>query len=220
MISYEVPLILSTVTVVMIAGSLSPVKIVDTQAGSLTHWFVFTPWGVAGFLVFIIAATAESNRSPFDLPESESEIVAGYFLEYSGFKFAMFFIAEYFGMFAAGGMAATLFLGGWHAPAQWLAWIPSWIWFFTKTMAFIFFLIWIRGTLPRLRQDQLMNFGWKFMLPMALVNLVAAGCWHFIGAGAIRWLVCAGIVLGSYVLLGRGLISNQKLGKRTYRYAE
>jgi len=220
MISYEIPLILSTVTVVMIVGSLSPVKIVEAQAGWLPNWFVFTPWGLAGFLIFITAATAESNRSPFDLPESESEIVAGYFLEYSGFKFAIFFMAEYFGMFAAGGMAATLFLGGWHAPFSWLAWIPSWVWFFSKTMGFIFFLIWIRGTLPRLRQDQLMNFAWKFMLPMALINLVAAAMWHYIGEGWARWIVCGTIVVGPYLLFGKALQSKTKFARRTYRFAE
>lgn len=223
MISYEIPLILSTVTVVMIVGTLSPTKIAEAQQtyhGLLPDWFVFTPWGLAGFLLFITAATAESNRSPFDLPEGESEIVAGYFLEYSGFKFAIFFMAEYFGMFAAGGMAATLFLGGYAAPVAWLTWIPSWVWFFTKAMGFIFFLIWIRGTLPRLRQDQLMNFAWKFMLPMALINLVAAALWHYLPAGLPRWLVCGAVVIGPYLLLGRGLMQHQHIGKREYRYAE
>ena len=119
MISYEVPLIISTITVVMMVGSLSTVKIVEAQAdyfGQLPHWHVFTPWGFAGFILFLIAAMAESNRSPFDLPEGESEIVAGYFIEYSGFKFALFFLAEYLGMFAVSGLAITLFLGGWTAP--------------------------------------------------------------------------------------------------------
>jgi NADH-quinone oxidoreductase subunit H len=223
MISYEVPLILSAVTVVMMAGSLSPVKIVARQLtyhGLLPDWYVFTPWGLAGFLLFITAATAESNRAPFDLPEGESEIIAGYFLEYSGFKFAIFFMAEYFGMFAAGGMAATLFLGGYAAPAAWLLWIPSWIWFFTKTMGFIFLLIWVRGTVPRLRMDQLMNFAWKFMLPMALINIVAAAAWRFVPPGAPRWIVCATIIAGPYVWLGRGLSGKGRLAKRTYRYAE
>ena len=223
MISYEVPLILSAVTVVMMAGSLSPVDIVAKQLtynGLLPDWYVFTPWGLAGFLLFITAATAESNRSPFDLPEGESEIIAGYFLEYSGFKFAIFFMAEYFGMFAAGGMAATLFLGGYAAPVQWLDWIPSWVWFFTKMMGFIFLLIWVRGTVPRLRMDQLMNFAWKFMLPMALINIVAAAAWHFVPAGASRWIVCATIIVGPYLLLGRGLIGKGKLAKRVYRFAE
>ncbi len=170
--------------------------------------------------MFITAAAAESNRSPFDLPEGESEIVAGYFLEYSGFKFAIFFMAEYFGMFAAGGMAATLFLGGYGAPLSWLAWIPTWIWFFTKVMACIFLLIWVRGTVPRLRMDQLMNFAWKFMLPMTLINLVVAGVWHFMGAGVARWIVCAAMVVVPYIALCRGLFRQKNIAKRLYRYAD
>src|SRR5277367_6209551 len=135
MISYEVPLILASVTVIMAAGSLSTVAIVERQAGYtgiLPHWFVFTPWGFAGFILFMIAATAESNRSPFDLPEGESEIIAGYYTEYSGFKFALFFLGEYLGMFAISGLGITLFLGGWAAPFSTLNVIPSWAWFFGK----------------------------------------------------------------------------------------
>src|SRR5579862_3219715 len=135
MISYEVPMILSAVTVVMIAGSLSTTRIVDAQAGYsgwLPHWFILSPWGFAGFVLFLIAAAAESNRSPFDLPEGESEIIAGYYIEYSGFKFALFFLGEYVGMFAISGLAITLFLGGWSAPVSFLSWIPSYLWFFAK----------------------------------------------------------------------------------------
>lgn len=223
MISYEVPLILSTVAVVMAAGTLSPTDIVQRQQGYswwVPHWYLLTPWGFAAFLLFIIAATAESNRSPFDLPEGESEIVAGYFLEYSGFKFAIFFMAEYFGMFAAGGMAATLFLGGYGAPVPWLSFIPTWLWFFGKILGFIFFLIWLRGTLPRLRQDQLMNFAWKFMLPMALINILAAGLWRFMPVGVIRWLGCSALIVGAYIWLGWGLMEGKKLEKRKYRYAD
>src|SRR5689334_15557727 len=189
MISYEVPLILSAVTVIMIVGSLSTTKIVNAQAGFsgwLPHWFVLTPWGFAGFILFLIAATAESNRSPFDLPEGESEIIAGYYVEYSGFKFALFFLGEYIGMFAVGGMAITLFLGGWHAPLSFLTWIPSYVWFFAKLFCFVALLIWVRGTLPRLRIDQLMNFAWKFMLPMALINILVAAIWHFMPTGGAR----------------------------------
>src|SRR5437764_2383954 len=174
MISYEVPLILSAITTIMIAGSLSTVKIVEAQAGYsgwLPHWFVLTPWGLAGFILFMIAATAESNRSPFDLPEGESEIIAGYYLEYSGFKFALFFLGEYIGMFAVSGLAITLFLGGWHAPFSFLTWVPSYLWFFTKLMALIARFIWVLGILPRLRMDQLMNFAWKFMLPMGVISI-------------------------------------------------
>jgi len=223
MISYEVPLILSSVTVIMIVGSLSTTKIVNAQAGFsgwLPNWFVLTPWGLAGFILFMIAAAAESNRSPFDLPEGESEIIAGYYIEYSGFKFALFFLGEYIGLFAVSGLAITLFLGGWRAPLPFLTWIPSYIWFFAKLLGLIALFIWVRGTLPRLRMDQLMNFAWKFMLPMALVNLLAAGVWYLMEPGFARWAVCLLIVLGPYVMLGRSLSEHKQFGKRIYRYAE
>jgi len=227
MISYEIPLILSTVTVIMIVGSLSTTKIVDAQAGfhsiGLPNWFVFTPWGFAGFVLFMIAATAETNRSPFDLPEGESEIIAGYYIEYSGFKFALFFLGEYMGLFAISGLGITLFLGGWHAPLAILEFVPSWMWFFAKLLVLIFGFIWIRGTLPRLRMDQLMNFAWKFMLPMALINIISAAVWHFMlpeRAPWERWLVGIALLVGPYLLLGRGLMEGKKLEKRTYRFAE
>jgi NADH-quinone oxidoreductase subunit H len=223
MISYEVPLILSAVGVIMIAGSLSTVSIVEAQtgyAGIVPRWFVFTPWGFAGFILFMIAAMAESNRSPFDLPEGESEIIAGYYTEYSGFKFALFFLGEYIGMMAMSGMAVTLFLGGWNAPASFLGWVPSYVWFFAKLMALICGFIWARGTLPRLRMDQLMNFAWKFMLPMALVNLVAAGLWHFMSPGIARWVACLTLVAGPYLTLGPVLFTHKHFGKRTYRFAD
>lgn len=222
MISYEVPLILASVTVIMATGSLSTVAIVEKQAGYsgvMPHWFVFTPWGFAGFVLFMIAATAESNRSPFDLPEGESEIIAGYYTEYSGFKFALFFLGEYLGMFAISGLGITLFLGGWTAPFSFLTWVPSYLWFFAKLLGLIVMFIWIRGTLPRLRMDQLMNFAWKFMLPMALLNLVTAGVWHFLPEGVMRWVVCSLLVVVPYVLLGRGL-QGWKLEKRVYRFAD
>jgi NADH-quinone oxidoreductase subunit H len=219
--------VLSTLVVVMSAGSLSLVDIVESQAPDagewLAHWHLFTPWGVAGFILFLIAATAESNRTPFDLPEAESELVAGYFTEYSGFKFALFFLGEYLGLFAASGLGITLFLGGWHAPFAFLEWIPSWLWFFGKLLLLIFFFIWIRGTLPRLRTDQLMSFAWKFMLPMTLLNLVVAALWRFTAAWQFpggmlaRWLVCGLLIFIAYVLLGRAV--EPKLKKRVYRYA-
>ena len=223
MISYEVPLLLSSVSVVMIAGSLSLTKIVGAQnhyTGIFPHWYVFTPWGFAAFLMFSIAATAETNRSPFDLPEGESELVAGYFTEYSGFKFALFFLGEYLGMFSISGLGATLFLGGWSAPLSFLNVIPSWIWFFSKVMAAIFIFIWMRGTLPRLRQDQLMNFAWKFVLPFTLLNLVVTALWRFMGEGWARWVVCTAILALAYVLMGRTGMHRKKFGPRSYRYAE
>lgn len=223
MISYEIPLILASVTVIMMAGSLNLNAIIAAQSGYtgwLANWHVFTPWGLAAFLLFLIAAMAESNRSPFDLPEAESELVAGYFTEYSGFKFAIFFIAEYFGMFVISGLAITLFLGGWTAPVSFLAWIPSWAWFFLKLMCFMAFYIWVRGTVPRLRMDQLMNFAWKFMVPLSLINIGVAAVWHFMGPGWPRWIVCTLAIGGAYVLLGRGLAGARQLSRRTYRYAD
>jgi NADH-quinone oxidoreductase subunit H len=223
MVSYEVPLLLSSVVVVMISGSLSLTKIVDAQnhyTGIFPNWYVFTPWGLAAFVIFVIAATAETNRSPFDLPEGESELVAGYFTEYSGFKFALFFLGEYVGMLSVAGLGATLFLGGWSAPFSFLGWVPSWIWFFSKVMLGIFFFIWLRGTMPRLRQDQLMNFAWKFVLPMCLLNLLVAGLWRFLGDGWPQWVVCSAILALAYVGLGWAGMHRGKIGPRSYRYAE
>jgi NADH-quinone oxidoreductase subunit H len=223
MISYEVPLILSAVTVIMAAGSLSTVAIVDSQAGYsgwLPHWYLLTPWGFAAFVLFLISAAAESNRSPFDLPEGESEIIAGYYIEYSGFKFALFFLGEYVGLFAVSGLAITMFLGGWRAPFPFLEWIPSYFWFFGKLLGLIALFIWVRGTLPRLRMDQLMNFAWKFMLPMALVNILVAGVWRFMAPGWERWLACSSLVIGPYLFLARSLSEKNRVGKRVYRYAE
>jgi NADH-quinone oxidoreductase subunit H len=224
MISYELPLILSSLSVVMMVGSLSLAKMVEAQnvyTGTMAHWHVFTPWGLAGFLLFLVSSLAEANRSPFDMPEAESEIIAGYFVEYSGFKFALFFLGEYLGMFAVAGFGITLFLGGWTAPFSWLTWIPSWAWFFLKLFAMIALFIWIRGTVPRLRADQLMNLAWKFMLPMALWNIVVAGVWHFTGQAGwnfgVRWLFGAVLLLIPYLLFSRAF--DAKVGKRIYRYA-
>ena len=223
MISYEIPLLLSSIGVVMMTGSLSLTRIVEVQnryTFGLPHWFIFTPWGCASFLVFAVAATAESNRSPFDLPEGESELVAGYFTEYSGFKFALFFLGEYLGMFSISGLGTTLFLGGWSAPLSTLAFVPSWIWFFSKVMLSICVMIWLRGTLPRLRQDQLMNFAWKFVLPFTLLTIVDAAVWRFIGPGWLRWIVCSAVVVVPYVAMARWGMRRRKIAPRSYRYAE
>jgi NADH-quinone oxidoreductase subunit H len=223
MISYEVVLLLSSVAVVMISGTLSLPKIVEAQnqyTWDLPHWYIFTPWGLAGFVMYAIAATAETNRSPFDLPEGESELVAGYHTEYSGFKFALFFLGEYLAMFSISGLGATLFLGGWTAPFSFLTFIPSWIWFFSKLMLSIFVFIWMRGTLPRLRQDQLMNFAWKFVLPFTLLNLMVTALWRFMGEGWERWVVCSAILAVVWVFMGRIEMRSEHFGPRSYRYAE
>jgi len=223
MISYEVPLLLSSLAVVMITGSLSLTKIVAAQnsyTGIFPHWYIFTPWGFAGFLMYAISTTAETNRSPFDLPEGESEIVAGYHTEYSGFKFALFFLGEYVAMFSISGLGTTLFLGGWSAPFSFLTWIPSWIWFFSKLMLSICVFIWLRGTLPRLRQDQLMNFAWKFVLPLSLLNLLVAAMWRFLGDGWERWVFCSAVLLVAYVVVGLQEMRSDHFGPRSYRYVE
>jgi NADH-quinone oxidoreductase subunit H len=223
MISYEVPLLMSSVPVVMITGSLSLVKIVEAQnhySYGLPHWYIFTPWGLAGFLMYAIAATAETNRSPFDLPEGESELVAGYFTEYSGFKFAEFFLGEYLAMFSISGLGATLFLGGWSAPLAALNWVPSWIWFFSKLMLSIVVFIWVRGTLPRLRQDQLMNFAWKFVLPLTMINLFVVALWRFLPDNWERWVICSAMVVAAYVFMARMGMYRKHFAMRRYRYAD
>lgn len=224
MVSYELPLLLSVLPVVMIVGSLSPDAIVAAQSGYslgvIPHWFVVTPWGFASFLLFFIAGLVESNRTPFDVPEGESEIVAGHMTEYSGFKYATFFLAEYFGMFAISGLTVTLFLGGWHAPFVFLRFIPSYAWFFAKLGALLFVFIWIRGTLPRMRVDHVMNFAWKFMLPMAFACLLAAAVWHYQARHLAGWLWSFAIVAIVYLLLSRLLEAPRKFAPRTYRFAE
>lgn len=166
LISYEVALGLSVIGVVMISRSLSLVDIVHGQESSI--WYiVYQP---VGFIVFMLAAVAETNRAPFDLPEAESELVAGYHTEYAGMKFAMFQMGEYLGMIVISALAATLFLGGYLGP--WLPGSLGFIWLLIKIVVLLFVFIWLRATLPRLRYDQLMRFGWKFLLPIATLNLI------------------------------------------------
>ncbi|WP_166243550.1 NADH-quinone oxidoreductase subunit NuoH [Paenibacillus turpanensis] len=169
MISYEVPLVLSTVGVVLLSGSLSLRSIVEGQGDNFWEWN-FLPQ-IIGFGVFIIAAVSELNRTPFDLPEAESELVAGYHVEYSGFRFAFFMLAEYVYVYAIACLTTVLFLGGWHAPLAILDFIPGIIWFLLKFTFVVFFLFWIRATMPRIRVDQLMSLGWKWLLPLALINI-------------------------------------------------
>jgi NADH-quinone oxidoreductase subunit H len=224
MVSYELPLIITVLPVVMIVGSLSPDAIVAAQGGYshglIPRWFVFTPWGLAAFLLFFVSGLVESNRTPFDVPEGESEIVAGHMTEYSGFKYATFFMAEYFGMFAISGLAVTLFLGGWQAPFGLLQVIPSYVWFFVKLATLLFVFIWIRGTLPRTRVDQVMNFAWKFMLPMAFTCIIAAAVWHYQAHGLAGWLSSFAVVAVAYFVLSYMLDTRKKFAPRTYRFAE
>lgn len=223
-ISYELPLVLAATSVVMIAGSLAPTVIVEAQSGFMLgfipKWFVCTPWGLAAFILFFISSLAESNRSPFDLPEGESELVAGHMTEYSGFKYALFFMGEYFGLFAICGLTVTLFLGGWHAPLPFLDFIPSWIWFFGKFAALVCAIIWVRGTLPRIRIDQLMNFAWKCLIPMGLVTLFATAIWHYAGRGLLGALFSTALLALPYLLYARAYNRRFDAAGRVYRYAE
>lgn len=169
MISYEIPLVMSMVGVILMTGSLNLRKIVEAQGNWFWEWN-FVPQ-IIGFVVFVIAAVSELNRTPFDLPEAESELVAGYHVEYSGFRFAFFMLSEYVYTFAIASLTTILFLGGWHAPFPFLDFIPGILWFLIKLSLCVFFMFWLRATLPRVRVDQLMGIGWKVLLPLALVNI-------------------------------------------------
>jgi NADH-quinone oxidoreductase subunit H len=164
-ISYEVPMLLSVLGVVMVAGTMSTVGIVEAQRGI---WFLALQ--PLGFLIYAITMIAELNRTPFDMPEAESELVAGFHVEYSGMRWALFMLSEYSNMFLVSALATTLFLGGWKGP-----FLPPLVWFLIKTYFLVFVIIWVRGTLPRIRVDQLMDLGWKALLPLSLVNIGATG---------------------------------------------
>ncbi|PAW76725.1 MAG: NADH-quinone oxidoreductase subunit H [Verrucomicrobia bacterium Tous-C9LFEB] len=245
MVSYELPLVLSGVTVIMMTGSLDTTKIVAQQQlsewiqssnaglqclGQIIGWNVFTPWGFAGFLIFFVASLAEINRCPFDLPEADSEIVAGHLTEYSGFKYALFFMSEYVSAFAINGLSTTLFLGGWSGPNIRPPWsddpnallIPGFVWFFAKMFALMLVMIWIRGTLPRLRVDHLMGFAWKFLLPLAIMNIFVGGFYYYAprwhGIPVVGWPIGFLVMYLSYECIGR-LNRGPKTAQRVYHYA-
>jgi len=181
MISYELSYGMALASVLVLAGSLSLRDIVNAQAGSWLHviprWYLFLQ--PLGFFIFMTAGVAETNRAPFDFPEAEQELVAGYHTEYSSMSFAMFFMAEYINMVTVSAVATDLFLGGWHGP--FLPEYLGWIWFLLKVSFLLFFYVWMRWTLPRYRYDQLMQFGWKVLLPLSVVNLLltSAGVLYF-----------------------------------------
>lgn len=180
MVSYEIPRVIAVLPVVMWAGTMSLSGIADAQrglwAGFLPRWFLFYPVvGQISFVIYIICSIAETNRTPFDIAEAESELTSGFHTEYSGMKWAMFFMAEYAYLFIASAVGTVLFLGGGQSPWPALNFIPSYVWFFLKSFFFIFLFIWIRWSYPRLRVDRLMEFCWKFLLPWSLANVVLAG---------------------------------------------
>jgi NADH-quinone oxidoreductase subunit H len=185
MVSYELSYGLALASALLLGNSLSLTDVVNQQAGywwlfdaiPVPRWFIFVQ--PIGFVIYMIAGVAETNRAPFDFPEAESELVAGYHTEYSSFSFAMFFLAEYINIVTVSAVATSLFLGGWHGP-----FLPEgygWVWWLVKVLALAFFYIWMRWTLPRYRYDQLMHFGWKVLLPLAVVNLLATA------AGVLYW---------------------------------
>ena len=185
MISYELAMGLSTIPVILRTGSLSLGSIVEAQAGTflipgttvaLPSWGIFHWYLVLPFCIFLICSFAETNRAPFDLPEAEGELVAGFHTEYSSMKWSMFFLGEYFNMIVICGIMITLFFGGWHGPGPAILGL---VWFLLKLSVFLFFFIWVRWTFPRLRYDQLMNFGWKVLLPAAIANVLIAGVWLY-----------------------------------------
>ncbi|HLS89298.1 MAG TPA: NADH-quinone oxidoreductase subunit NuoH [Sphingobacteriaceae bacterium] len=166
LLAYEIPLVVSVLGVVMMAGSLNLRDIVDAQQNA---WYLFPQ--ILGFIVFFIAGLAELNRAPFDMAEAEQELVAGYFTEYSGIRWGLFLWAEYTNMFTISALATLLFLGGWHGPP----FLPPVVWFMIKSYCLVFVMMWIRWTLPRVRIDQLMDLGWKFLLPVSLLNMLITG---------------------------------------------
>ncbi len=207
LVSYEVPQVLATIPVVLWAGSFSLVSIFDRQVNQ--GWFVASPPGLLGFVILFIASIAEVNRAPFDLPEAESELIAGYHTEYSGMRFGLFFLAEYLSVFAVSCLATAIFLGG-GMPIPFLAFPvnllgeSAWSYvivdamllavFLVKVLAIVFVVLWVRATLPRMRVDRLMNFSWKYLVPLALVNVLVAAVWYelVIRPGAFdagRWMM-------------------------------
>jgi len=219
-VSYEVPTVLAAVVVLMAAGSLSTLKIVEKQVEM--GWFVFQPWGFVGFLIFTMGAMAESARTPFDIPEAESEIVAGYHTEYGGFKFALFQMGEYIASIVMAAVGVTLFLGGPSGPGSALpkiGWLIGMGWFFAKLTVMILINVWARGTWPRLRVDQLLGFAWKVMLPMSLANIFAMAIWHFAPNRALGWALSAAWLAAWWLALTK-FSAQTVIEKRTYRYAE
>ena len=178
LISYEVAVTLTLVSVILVAGSLSMVEIVNAQYNQHV-WFMFLQ--PAAFVIVLIGGLAETNRAPFDMPEAEQELTGGFHTEYSGMRFALFFLAEYANMIVVSSVVTTLFLGGWLPPfpntaaLHFLYYVPSWAWFLIKSFLFLYLFIWIRATLPRYRYDQLMRLGWKVLIPLAIANLVITG---------------------------------------------
>ena len=211
-VSYEIPLGLSILTIVMLVESLSMQEIVASQSNGVFSWLIFrTPFTFIAFFIFFISSIAEVNRTPFDLPEAESEIVAGFHTEYSGMRFALFFIAEYANMFAVSAIAVTLFLGGWEGVLPGYDILGGFPGFVIKSLGLVFLMMWLRWTLPRLRVDQLMNLCWKYFIPIAFFNILGTGIWGLIFpedtliSTAISCAIIYTGLIAAYKVAGRGL---------------
>ncbi|MSQ15608.1 MAG: NADH-quinone oxidoreductase subunit NuoH [Dehalococcoidia bacterium] len=210
MVSYEIPLVLSIISVVMMTGSLKIGEMVSFQADNL--WmFLLQPLAL---LIFFISASAELNRTPMDIVEGESEIIAGYHTEYSGFKFSMFYVAEYTNVLAVSAILSAVFFGGWLS-APILDLLPAWLWFIAKIYFFFCVFVWIRATLPRMRADQLMGLAWKFLLPLALVNILVTGIevymnLHPLLISFINIALAIGLVAGWSELIGNRAVRNER----------
>lgn len=209
-ISYEIPLLIALLPVIMASGSLSLGTIVLEQS---SLWNIFTPWGFVAFSIFFICSIAETNRTPMDLPEAESEISGGFHLEYSSVGFALFYLAEFMNVFSLSALSVSLFWGGWQGP-----WLPDWLWFLLKTYLLVGFFFLLRGTLPRLRIDHVMELAWKFLIPMGFSNLFVAWFWHS-SNGAFK-------IVGSFLFLivsfkfFEHLNSKFKIEKRKYTFVD
>ncbi|MFC1562276.1 NADH-quinone oxidoreductase subunit NuoH [candidate division KSB1 bacterium] len=181
-VSYEIPAGLAIVCVVMVVGSMGMQDIVQAQDGGFWNWMIFSafPFNFIAFFIYFLASLAEVNRTPFDLPEAESELVAGFMTEYSGMRWAFFFLAEYGNVLAISMIATTLFLGGWQAPFEFVTFIPGWIWFVSKSLILVFLQMWLRWTVPRLRVDQLMYVCWKVLTPFGFACIVGVGFWQML----------------------------------------
>ncbi|MEE2765619.1 MAG: NADH-quinone oxidoreductase subunit NuoH [Candidatus Neomarinimicrobiota bacterium] len=182
-ISYEIPAGLSIIVVIMLSSTLSMQGIIKYQEGGIFNWIIFSnPFSFVAFFIYFISAIAETNRTPFDIPEAESELVGGFHTEYSGMRFAFFFLSEYANMFVVSGVAAAGFLGGWQSPISGYFNTPFWgvFWMLSKIMFLVFMMIWMRWTFPRLRVDQLMNVSWKVFLPISLINIFGVGIWTLV----------------------------------------
>jgi len=204
-VSYEIPAGLSVLTIVLLAGTLSMQGIIRQQGWAPWDWFLFhSPFTFIAFFLFFTAALAEGNRTPFDIPEAESELVAGYVTEYSGMRFLFFFFAEWGNLYVIGAVAATLFLGGWHVPPitenPFIKGGLEFVVFFLKAYLWVFVAMWVRGTLPRVRVDQLMSMCWKYMVPLAFMCLFGTAVWMVLWPGGTPWVSVLMFLIGVGIL--------------------